>query len=92
MRVEFDRRGCLDPDACAGRLACVEAWDRFERGDGVGRAVLRGIDGATGPTVGLTVPEAEEADAREAARACPTGAITVDAAERYDPWGGERDR
>ena len=88
MRVEFDRRGCLAPDACAGRLACVEAWDRFERGEGVGRAVLRGIDGATGPTVGLTVPAEEEADAREAARACPSGAITIGAEERYDPWRG----
>ena len=92
MRVEFNRRGCRDPDACGDRLACVEEWDRFERGEDVGRAVLRGIDGATGPTVGLTVPAEEEADAREAARACPTGAITIDAEERYDPWRGSVDR
>lgn len=92
MRVEFDRRGCLDPDACGERLACVEAWERFERGDGVGRAVLRGIDGFASPQVGLVVPDGEEAAAREAARTCPTGAITVDEDGRYDPWHGAGNR
>ena len=88
MRVEFDRRGCRNPEACGDSLACVEAWERFERGDGVGRAVLRGIDGATGPRVGLDVPEEEEAAAHEAARVCPTGAIEILAENRYDPWRG----
>jgi len=90
MRVEFDRRGCDGPDACTDRLLCTRAWHRFERGDGAGRAVLRGIDDFSSPRVGLHVPEAEEDAAREAARVCPAGAITISAEERYDPWRGGR--
>lgn len=86
MRVEFERRKCDDLSPCDGRLRCVEAWDRFERGDGVGRAILRGIDDFSSPLVGLTVPREEEDAAREAARVCPAGAITISAEERYDPW------
>jgi ferredoxin len=92
MRVEFDRRGCTGPEACRDRLLCTAAWDRFERGDGVGRAVLRGIDDCSSPHVGLRVPEAEEDAAREAARVCPAGAITIGAEERYDPWVGSSRR
>ena len=88
MRVEFDRRGCDGPDACTDRLLCTRAWHRFERGDGAGRAVLRGIDDCASQRVGLHVPEAEEDAAREAARVCPADAITIIAEERYDPWRG----
>lgn len=88
MRVEFDRQGCTGAEACRDRLLCTEAWDRFERGDGVGRAVLRGIDGPTGPAVGRAVPAEVEAAAREAAAVCPAGAITISVEERYDPWSG----
>jgi len=42
----------------------------------------RGLDSRVGPTAGATLAEALGAEAEECARACPTGALAFEDAER----------
>jgi len=74
-------RVTIDTDACEGIFACLVRDDRFvEREDG-----LAGLEAGTAETYrtgeGSVVAEFDDdrlEDARQAAAACPPGAITVE--------------
>ena len=81
----------IDTDACEGIFACLVRDDRFvEREDG-----LAGVDAGTAEAH-RTVENAVVAefdddrlkDARQAAAACPPGAITVEEVGREDTEAG----
>ena len=85
----------IDTDACEGIFACLVRDDRFvEREDG-----LAGLDAETaedyrdrdGSGDGAVVAEFDDdrlEDARQAAAACPPGAITVEEVGREDTEAG----
>ncbi|MFB6304908.1 MAG: ferredoxin [Haloferacaceae archaeon] len=66
----------LDRDACEGIFACLVRDDRFvEAADGL--ATVAGVEGDAGELVAAFDDDRLE-DARQAARACPVGAIDVE--------------
>lgn len=71
MYVEYER------DTCIGMFQCVAEWDRFERDEDAGKAVL--VDGQEEKEdlYVRQIPEDEEIDAKFAARTCPVDAIRV---------------
>jgi ferredoxin len=71
MRIEFDR------DTCIGMFQCVAEWDAFERDEDDGKADLADSEEREPGVFVRDVPEADELDAKFAARSCPVDAITV---------------
>ena len=66
----------LDRDRCEGIFACLVRDDRFvEAGDGL--ATIEDADESDEETLTATVADDRLDDARDAARACPVGAIEV---------------
>ena len=79
MTIEYQVR--LDRDACDGIFACLVRDDRFtEASDGLATI---DTDGSASGDNELTARFADERieDARQAARACPVGAIDVTAVD-----------
>ena len=81
MTTEY--RVALDRRACDGIFACLVRDDRFvEAEDGLAAIDGAGVDSATDAdeceeTVVATFEDERIDDARQAAAACPVGAITV---------------
>ena len=81
MTTEY--RVALDRAACDGIFACLVRDDRFvEASDGLAAIDGADVDGATDEdeaegTVVATFEDERIEDARQAAAACPVGAITV---------------
>lgn len=94
MTTEYRVR--LDRNACDGIFACLVRDDRFlEASDGLA-TMNEAADGVEGTTTErserfvATFDDDRVADARQAARACPVGAIAVDEIETSDEASGER--
>ena len=76
MTTEYQVR--LDREACDGVFACLVRDERFvEASDGL--ATIEDASGSTELTAQFTDDRLD--DARQAARACPVGAIDVSAVE-----------
>jgi ferredoxin len=76
MTTEYQVR--LDREICDGVFACLVRDDRFaEASDGL--ATIAGTDGDDELTARFTDDRLD--DARQAARACPVGAIDVTAVD-----------
>jgi ferredoxin len=73
MTTEYELR--LDREACDGIFACLVRDDRFAEADD-GLATVTG-EGETGVQTARFADDRLE-DARQAARACPVDAITVE--------------
>ena len=88
-------RVTIDKDACEGIFACLVRDDRFVESDGG----LADFDTAAAETYRTgddsVIAELDDdriADARQAAAACPPGAITVEEAEGVTETDDEVDR
>lgn len=71
MHIEYDR------DTCIGMFQCVHEWGPFKRDEYAGKARLEGSEEVESNRFVIEVPEAEEFEARMAARVCPVDAITL---------------
>lgn len=78
MHVEFDR------DTCIGMFQCVAEWEKFQKDEDAGKAVLVDSEEVTGNVFAREVPEDEAFEAEMAGRVCPADAITV-----YDDEGDQ---
>lgn len=78
MRIEFDR------DTCIGMFQCVAEWEKFQKDEAAGKAVLVDSEEMTENTVAREVPDDEAFEAKMAGRVCPVDAITV-----YDDDGNQ---
>ena len=74
MTTEYRVR--LDRELCDGIFACLVRDDRFVEADD-GLATIEGGTTSDGETV-LTVADDRQADAEQAAAACPVDAISVE--------------
>lgn len=78
MTTEYQVR--LDRDACDGIFACLVRDDRFaEASDGL--ATIDSADSTDGDELIAGFADDRIEDARQAARACPVGAIDVTAVD-----------
>ena len=71
MRVEFDR------DTCIGMFQCVAEWEKFQKDEDAGKAVLVDSEEVAENIFAREVPEDETFEAEMAGRVCPVDAITV---------------
>jgi len=74
MTTEYRMR--LDRERCDGIFACLVRDDRFVEADD-GLATIEGGTTSDGEAV-LTVADDRQADAQQAAAACPVDAISVE--------------
>lgn len=78
MRVEFDR------DTCIGMFQCVAEWEKFQRDEDAGKALLAESEEVEPDIFVRDVPDDQEFEAEMAGRVCPVDAITV-----YDDDGNQ---
>lgn len=72
MQIRYDRM------ACSGWFQCVQEWDAFEMNTAEGKADLAGSEEVPDGVFVREVPEEYEDEAREAVKACPVDAISIE--------------